>query len=679
LRALDVISRNTARFRATDHGFVLFMAVMIGLLGGGAAIIIQEMILFFKESFYGDGNYTIEYLQSLPLYVRIGAPVLGSLIVGLIIHFFSSEAKGHGVPEVMQAIAIRDGIIRPRVALSKLFASSVYIGAGGSVGREGPVIQIGAALGSSLGQLFRVNPDRLKLFVACGAASGIAAAFNAPIAGTLFAVEVLLGDFAVARFTPIVISSVVSTVVSQSYLGNHTAFVVPGYQLVSPWELIPYTFLGVAAGLVGILYIKTLYGLEDFFDNWKLNIIPKIMLGGLIIGVMSLWLPEVLGVGYETMSKALLGELTWQLMIILVFAKMLATSVSLASGGSGGVFAPSLFLGTMIGGFVGALTEQFWPGISAGPGAYALVGMAAMVAGTTHAPITAILIIFEMTHDYKIILPLMIAATIATLITTRLHKESIYTLKLVRKGIKLFHGREVNLLKSLSVAQVMNPNVVTIPPQMNLKAIFDLMHQTHHDYFYMVDDASAFLGVLTSRDIRSAMGAEEASANLIIAMDMANQSLPVVHTGDSLDAVMKVFGKVEMEELPVVEQETGNLLGTISRQHAIDAYNNELSRRNTGDEVSASIQMLDRMDTVSFSNEYVLSEIHLPKSLVNKTIKSAKIRQKYDVQIILIKRPAREREQERQFSPKGDDRFLAGDHLIVLGPPKEINRLKTAG
>jgi CIC family chloride channel protein len=403
------------------------------------------------------------------------------------------------------------------------------------------------------------------------------------------------------------------------------------------------------------------------------------MLGGLIIGVMSLWLPEVLGVGYETMSKALLGELTWQLMIILVFAKMLATSVSLASGGSGGVFAPSLFLGTMIGGFVGALTEQFWPGISAGPGAYALVGMAAMVAGTTHAPITAILIIFEMTHDYKIILPLMIAATIATLITTRLHKESIYTLKLVRKGIKLFQGREVNLLKSLSVAQVMNPNVVTIPPQMNLKAIFDLMHQTHHDYFYMVDDASAFLGVLTSRDIRSAMGAEEASANLIIAMDMANQSLPVVHTGDSLDAVMKVFGKVEMEELPVVEQETGNLLGTISRQHAIDAYNNELSRRNTGDEVSASIQMLDRMDTVSFSNEYVLSEIHLPKSLVNKTIKSAKIRQKYDVQIILIKRPAREREQERQFSPKGDDRFLAGDHLIVLGPPKEINRLKTAG
>ncbi|MCK5453125.1 MAG: chloride channel protein, partial [Calditrichia bacterium] len=334
---------------------------------------------------------------------------------------------------------------------AKLLASAICIGSGGSTGREGPVIQIGASVGSTIGQFLRVNPERMKIFVGCGAAAGIAAVFNAPVAGALFSLEIILGDFGVAQFGPIVIASVVATVVSRWFLGNNPAFEVPEYNLVSPVELIPYAILGIIAGLVALMFIKTLYSIEDYFEKLKLHDIIKTMLGGLMIGIMGIFVPHIYGVGYNSMDLALLGELPWMLMLGLIFFKILATSLSLGSGGSGGIFAPSLFLGTMTGGFFGALVHKVIPDHSATSGAYSLVGMGAVVAGATHAPITAILIIFEMTGDYAIILPLMISAIIATVLTTKLKKESIYTLKLIRRGVDLFRGREVNILKALTV------------------------------------------------------------------------------------------------------------------------------------------------------------------------------------------------------------------------------------
>ncbi|MCK5076585.1 MAG: chloride channel protein, partial [Calditrichia bacterium] len=383
---------------------------------------------------------------SIAWYWKIIIPVGGSFVVGLIVHFFSKEAKGHGVPEVMEAIALRNGVIRPRVVFAKLFASAIYIASGGSVGREGPVIQIGSAIGSAIGQFLKVNPQRIKTFVACGAAAGIAAAFNAPIAGALFAVEIILGDFAVAQFSPIVISSVVSTVVSRHFIGDFPAFEVPIYELVSPLELGPYALVGIMSGIVALLFIKVLYYFEDMFDDFKLPEYGKTVIGGLIIGTMGIVFPHIYGVGYSTINAALYGKMAWQMMGLLIFVKIFATSISLGSGGSGGVFAPSLFLGAMTGGFLGDFIHTWFPTMSASSGAYALVGMGAVVAGATHALITAILIIFELTNDYKIILPLMIACIIATLMTGKFQKESIYTLKLVRRGINIFKGQEINLL-----------------------------------------------------------------------------------------------------------------------------------------------------------------------------------------------------------------------------------------
>ncbi len=337
------VSYYIVQAKMREHSFVLILAVIIGILAGFGAVGIQQLIKIFKELFW-QGDYSLEFLKQVDWYWKLVIPMFGGIVVGLIIQFVAKEAKGHGVPEVMEAITLRNGIIRPRVVFAKLFASAIYIASGGSAGREGPVIQIGSAIGSAVGQFLRVNARRMRTFVACGAASGIAAAFNAPIAGALFASEVILGDFAVSQFSAVVVSSVMATVVSRHFLGDFPAFIVPQYQLESPYELIFYVILGFLAAGAALLFIKTLYASEDFFDNLKWPEYVKAGLGGLGIGLIGLLFPEIFGVGYDTIDSALQNNLIWKIALALVFIKILATSLSLGSGGSGGIFAPSLFI-----------------------------------------------------------------------------------------------------------------------------------------------------------------------------------------------------------------------------------------------------------------------------------------------------------------------------------------------
>ncbi|HFE63847.1 MAG TPA: chloride channel protein, partial [Caldithrix sp.] len=603
------------KFRATEHTFMIIIAIIIGFFGGLGAVGIQFLIKVFQEIFWGDWNAALEYLQQVPFYIKILAPTVGGLIVGAIVYFFAQEAKGHGVPEVMEAIALKNGVIRPRVVIAKLLASSVCIGSGGSTGREGPVIQIGSSIGSSIGQFLKVNPERMKIFVACGAAAGIAAAFNAPVAGALFSVEIILGDFGVAQFSPIVIASVMATVVSRHFLGDFPAFTVPKYELISPLELIPYAVLGLLAGLVALMFIKTLYRLEDFFEELKINAIIKTMIGGLLVGLIGVFVPHIYGVGYKTMNLALLGQLPWLMMLALIFLKLLATSLSLGSGGSGGIFAPSLFMGTMTGGFFGALVHQLFPAYSASSGAYSLVGMGAVVAGATHAPITAILIIFELTNDYKIILPLMISTIIATLLTTHLKKESIYTLKLIRRGIDLFRGREINLLRSLKVSEVVRENPVIIPLDLNFKSLLELVVNSPHSQFFVVDRNSRLVGSISIQEVRQALLDQEALTDLLIALDLVKPDIPRVELSDDLDTAMKLFGKYDMDEIPVTsDEDRGRIIGSIYRKDVIDTYNRELVKRNLSQEISSSVKLLDKIRTVDFIDGYAMAEIPVPPS-----------------------------------------------------------------
>jgi CIC family chloride channel protein len=668
------VSRYVFKAKMREHSFVLIIAVIIGLLSGYGAVGIQKLIKYFQNLFW-QGDYSLAFLIEVPWYWKLIVPLGGGIIVGLIIQFVAKEAKGHGVPEVMESITLRGGIIRPRVVIAKLFASSIYIASGGSVGREGPVIQIGSAIGSTVGQFLRVNTRRMRTFVACGAASGIAAAFNAPVAGALFAVEVILGDFAVPQFSAVVVSSVMATVISRYYLGNYPAFIVPHYQLESPFELVFYVILGFLAAGVALMFIKTLYKSEEIFDNLKWPEYAKTGLGGLGIGFIGLFFPEIFGVGYDTIDSALQSGLIWKMALALVFLKVFATSLSLGSGGSGGIFAPSLFLGAMLGSFYGSLISWLFPAMDISTGAYALVAMGGVVAAATHGPIAAILIIFEMSGDYKIILPLMITCIIATILAMRLKKESIYTLKLKIKGINLFEGREINVLKSLTVKDVYSKNVELISEHESYPKVIDKISLSPHSILYVVDDKQKLLGTITLNEIRRNIQDYETLKHLLIVKDIMEPKTPVVGLDTGLDEVMKHFGLLNLDELPVVSNDNGNkIIGCIWRTEVINVYNKQIFMRDMSGSVGSIMKNTETHKVVHVIDDYYLCEIDAPMNFKNKSIGELNVGAKYKVDILLIKKILESGSVNHTgIHPDANYRIEMGDKLLLFGRKDSIN------
>ncbi len=558
---------------------ILVLAVVVGVLAGYGAVLFRHIIRFIQYLFYGSSEGILTFVDTLPWYTIVLMPGLGGLIVGALVHYGAREAKGHGVPEVMEAVALRGGVIRKRVAVVKILASALSIGSGASVGREGPIVQIGASVGSTVGQLIRVGHVHQKTLVGCGAAAGIAATFNAPIAGVLFAMEVLLGNFGLASFSPIVLASVTATVISRYYFGDFPAFIVPSYEVITSWEYLLYPVLGVVCGLVAILFVIVLYKLEDGFDAIKIPYYIKAAIGGLILGVIMLKFPHVFGVGYGTIDMALLNTMPAMLMLALIGLKILATSITIGSGGSGGVFAPSLFIGAMIGGFFGWCAGQFFPGMVASPGAYALVAMGAVVAGTTHAPLTAILILFELTGDYAIILPVMTACIISTLTASTLKKGNIYTLKLLRRGVDISGGLEQNILKTIKVKDLMRPEMDTIAEGAPLSAIIEAFKFRDASYLHVVDGEKRLCGIISFRDIRSLLD-EEHLNQLVIARDVATTDVITVTTSESIQKALQLMSAKDISQLPVVSEEDGKqLVGALLQKDVLTAYERAVHRK----------------------------------------------------------------------------------------------------
>jgi len=675
------LSRKTAdmleRAKLTEHTFMIIVAIIIGILAGFSAIGIRAMIEFFSElSFPGEGNL-LENIMSSPWYIIILAPVIGGLIVGPLIYFFAPEAKGHGVPEVMQAILLKGGNIRPRVAVIKALASAISIGTGGSVGREGPIIQIGSSLGSTVGQFFRVPSKRLKTLVGCGAAAGIAAAFNAPIAGALFAVEIILMDFAVAQFSPIVISSVMATVISHHFEGDFAAFQVPPYEMGSTVEIGFYFLLGAVSGLASYLFIKLLYYSEDLFEN-RINFPEyfKPVLGGLVIGMIGLYFPHVMGVGYDTINIALHGNMVWKLAILLLFVKIFATSVTLGSGGSGGIFAPSLFMGAMVGAFFGTVVHDLFPDITAGPGAYALVAMGGLVAGTTRAPITAIIIVFELTNDYHIILPLMITCIISMIVSSKLSRESIYTLKLVMRGIQIKEGTEINIMESIYVKDVYTEKFDYINLNDNFSQVVNKIIQGRGRHFPVLDSNGIIRGVILVDTIKDYLFERDSLQNLLIAEDIMSTNFETIALDDNCQTALDIMSKYKFDNLPVTESAgSKKVIGVIWRNDIQDAYNQEVERREISSTLASSISMKEPETSVTFLEGYSISEIKTPKSFVNKSIRELNIRAKYGVDVLSIKTKEKRGETIKAI-PSPDYVIKENDRLVIAGEVKNINILK---
>ncbi len=430
------------RTRWRDPAVLVLAVVVVGLGAGVGAIVFRELIFGFTRLFTGQQDYAAVPGAPLPWWPEAGrwfllaVPVVGGLLYGPLVYRFAREARGHGVPEVMLAVAEGGGRIRPRVAVVKSLASALCIGSGGSVGREGPIVQIGSALGSSIGQWWRVSDSRLRLLVACGAAGGISATFNAPVAGVFFALEIILLDFSVMSFVVIALASVLANTVARGFDGARTFLSLPPFSVGSAWELLAFAAVGIVGGLVGVVFTRTLYGTEDLVDRlWSGPEWLRPAVGGIALGVVLFALPQMYGVGYPVLEQAVNGGYTAGFLAILLIGKLVATSLTLAIGGSGGVFAPSLFLGAMAGSLLADGLGLLSPGTSTG--SVALVGMAAVLAGATRAPITAVVIVAEITGEWALVLPLMIGVAAATAVSRQLQTETIYTEKLARRGIRL--------------------------------------------------------------------------------------------------------------------------------------------------------------------------------------------------------------------------------------------------
>ncbi len=664
-------------FRQSEQTQLIVLSVIVGGLIGFAAAGFRELVDLMTRLLWSGTESPAVIAPSLPWWRILLVPAAGGLAVGLLIQFVAKEIKGHGVPEVMEALALREGRMRGRLAPLKALGSMITIGTGGSAGREGPIVMIGSSLGATIGAISRIPSRSVKILIAAGAAGGIGATFNTPIAGAIFAAEVILGDFGVANFTPVIIGSVLGTVVCRTIYGDVPTFPMPphAFTFASPWELIPYALLGLLAAVAAVAFIKSMAAMTDLFESRPA--VPQWVrpaAGGLLLGALALAVPQVLGVGYQNAFAILSEETTWPwtLMFLILGAKIIATSLTLGSGGSGGILSPTLLMGALLGGGLGTIVNAVAPFPTAGPGAYAMVGMGAFLAADTFAPLTAVLMLFELTANYRIILPLMLACGLATLIATRLSKVSIYTEKLWRRGTVLSRGREVNILRNIPVRDVGLKPAATVAGHTSLIDLLRLMAASTHSRFFLLDAADRLSGTIDLVDLRQVVPEQEHLRNVLVAEDIATHPVRTVTPDTGLDRVMAEFGRSHVDELPVVETGTDDhLLGVIRRQDVVARYNREILTRDLASEISRGVEEVTTRTMVPLGDRYLLAELPVPPPLRGRLLSESELRTRYRVEVVMI----RPRDGGEAVLPHSDHLLTGEDLLLVVGERDAVQHL----
>src|SRR6185437_3478090 len=492
---------------------ISFLAALVGLLAGVIAFILYRLIGFFTNiAFYHQVSWLLTSAQHNRLGISvIAVPVVGGIIVGFMAKYGSPKIKGHGIPEAMEAVLINRSRIQPRVAFLKPVSAAIAIGTGGPFGAEGPIIQTGGAIGSLIGQLVHTTASERKVLLACGAAAGMSATFNTPIAGVILAIELLLFEFKSRSFIPLVIASTIATAVHMQLLGTGPMFTVAAMDFGIPHALPFYVLLGGICGLAAVGFSKLLYWTEDQFEKLPIDELWWPAIGALGLGIIGYFVPRVLGVGYDTISEILNANLALKLLVVVMLAKAVALVVSLGSGTSGGLLAPMFMSSAAMGGVFALGVDRIFPSAHLSAGAFALVAMGAVFGAASRAAFTFIIFAFEITRDYNSVLPLMLVSVIAAGIAMLLMPSgSIMTEKLVRRGLRIHQDYEADMLQQMSVSQTMDPNVPAVPGDMWLVDLADRIARrdpevSRHQALFIMGGDAKLAGVITRGDVFRAL------------------------------------------------------------------------------------------------------------------------------------------------------------------------------
>lgn len=590
--------------------------------------------------------------------VVVFVPALGGALVTPIVVHWAPDVRGSGIPSVMLAVSNFGGRVAKRIAAWRPLATALSVGSGASLGTEGPVVQLGAAIASLVADTLRFGHERRRSLVAVAAASGVAASFNAPIAGVLFALEVILGRFNNRYFALVVIGAVSASAVSRTFLGGAPAFVVPDYAFDTPLKLPLYILLGLCCGLVAVAFMRAVVAGEDLFNQIRLSPWLRPALGGLLLGILGLWLPEVLGRGYEATDQALSGERFGAMFaLLLAAAKTVATSLSLASWGSGGIFGPTLMIGAMFGSAFGELTARLLPDLGATPGSFSLVGMAAVFSAVTRAPMSSIMMIFEGSGSYQMILPLLLAAVIATLLADALHPESIYQLILSRRGLNLMRLRESDLLQTVRVHEVMRQDIPRLEAENTLEELTSALSQSHHHGFVLSsrNDPEHIFGIVTLADLERAR--QEGLPPQTRLREIATTTVHCALPEEPISEVLERMVQRSIGRMPVVDpQDRRKPIGFVGQSDLARAYYQALQRQRQLEQNSELRRLRDLT-----GQEIVEVKVSPACPLAGKTLREARLPK--ESVIISIRRGG------KTLFPNGDTRLEPGDTVVANVAP----------
>jgi CIC family chloride channel protein len=657
-----------------DPNTVFFaLALLVGLLGALGAVLFRSLTHLLTELFTGSAD-VVEGSRSLPAFWTIALPAAGGLFGGWIARRFVRIYGTMGIAQIMEVVAVGRRTVRFRQSLARTFSSLLVIATGGSEGREGPIIQMAAASASAVARGVKVSPERAQILVACGMAAGVAGAYNTPISATLFVMELIVGSFSMAIFGPVVVSAAVSSVATRAVLGDAPLYRVEPFHITSAIEFLPYVPLGLLAGVGAVFLMRALRLAKRAFHatGWRDEF--RMCLAGAGVGIIGLKFPEVWGNGFEGTNLVLGGTVAVGTIGILCVAKITATSLTIGSGGVGGVFTPALMVGATLGCLVGAGMQAVFPHLSAPVYCYGLLGMGGLLAATTRAPILAVIMMFELTDAPAIVLPMMIVSGVAIAGARLFERESIYVEELREAGVHWQGTPQGTALSTLRAGDVMQTGIPLVPQALALEPMVEAFLQTRNTVLFVGDDDGKLLGVVDLHDLKDIMRGGDLSVP-IIARDVVRQVPFVTRDASLADVNMKIWLH-DYEQLPVVDTvDAQRFLGVVTRRDILGAVDREiLGRSALFARVSRLAQGAQEIDYFEMPEQHRMASIDVPPALEGRALSESRLREDHGVSVLAVCR-LRPDGTVHRFVPTPAEILRRGDHLIVLATEKGLKDL----